>query len=154
MRVRLLAVVTAAFLLAGCVAPTSYRSSVSVTPINADTVRIVATGNTFTSPSAIDDYARLKAAEETLARGYDGFEIINENDNVIEGHERVEGGLMVGTVPVPVTIGQMPTHTSTQTFTVQMFKGPEPKNPAQTWYDAKDMKQKMQARIAGDEAGF
>ncbi len=146
MRSGLLAVGAAAFLLAGCVAPTSYRSSVRVTPISADTVRIVATGNTFTSPAALDDYARLKAAEETLARGYDGFEFANENDKVIEGHQDVG--------PFPIVVAQMPTHNSIQTFTVKMFKGGEPKNPDNPWFDAKDTRQRMQARIAGDEAGY
>lgn len=111
----------------------------SATSISADTVRIVATGNTFTAPATIDDYARLKAAEETLARGYDDFEIMDENDNTIEGYESFG-----------VVVGRMPVHNSTQTFVIKMSKGSKPENSSQTWFDAKDMKRKMEAKVAAD----
>lgn len=59
--------------------------------IDAETVMINARGNGFTDPSAIRMYVIRKAAEETLASGYDWFSIEESQDRTRHGSYATAG---------------------------------------------------------------
>jgi len=78
---------TALFLLtavlAACATPyqeVGTLGGVGATHISSDTVQITARGNGFTDPDTIQRYALRKAAEETVASGYDLFSVSGDAD--------------------------------------------------------------------------
>lgn len=74
--------------LAGCATQygeMGYAGGVSAQHIDAATVRVLASGNGFTSTAAVENFAMRKAAEETLASGYAYFELLDsENRSTVE----------------------------------------------------------------------
>jgi len=71
------------FALAGCSTPyqgMGFAGGVEAQQMSADTYRIVARGNGYTSPTTIQDYALMKAAETTKAAGGTHFLIVSAND--------------------------------------------------------------------------
>lgn len=55
---------------------------VKATQIDSRTMRIVAKGNAYTDMDKIQDYMMLRAAEETIAAGYDLFLLMDENTDI------------------------------------------------------------------------
>jgi hypothetical protein len=73
----------AALLCAGCSTPyqeMGFGGGVEAQQMTANTYRIVARGNGYTSGTAIQDYALLKAAETTKQAGATHFEVISASD--------------------------------------------------------------------------
>ena len=67
----------------GCSTPyqsMGFRGGVEAQQITSDTYRIVARGNAYTSPTQIQDYTLLRAAETTVASGSTHFLIITGSD--------------------------------------------------------------------------
>ncbi len=58
---------------------------VSATQIDGNTISVTAHGNAFTSASTIKNYTILKAADETVAAGYDYFAMGDETDESRHG---------------------------------------------------------------------
>ena len=78
---RYLIVLLVAGALTGCATP--YRQmglfgGVNASQIDTTTMRVSARGNAFTDIGQIRDYVLLRAAEETLAHGYDLFRVVGE----------------------------------------------------------------------------
>ena len=74
--------------LASCVTPyqpMGLLGGVSATQISGDTFQITARGNGYTDPDAIQRYALRKAAETTLAAGFDYFAVGEEADRSRSG---------------------------------------------------------------------
>jgi hypothetical protein len=74
---------SAVLFLAGCQTPYQEMGGtggVTAAPITNDTYRISAPGNGYTDPTAIQDYALLKAAEVTLQSGNTHFIIVDGKD--------------------------------------------------------------------------
>lgn len=68
------------FIVAACSTPYQERGlfgGVSATQIDETTLRVTGRGNAYTDPATIQDYVLLKAAEETVAHGYDMFLIVD-----------------------------------------------------------------------------
>lgn len=87
MRTRTITILSAALL---CACSTPYQSmgllgGVSATQIDSDTVSVTAHGNGFTSASTIKNYTLLKAADETIALGFDYFALGDVTDETRHG---------------------------------------------------------------------
>ncbi len=78
----------AALAITACATPyqnMGMLGGVEAHPISDDTIQIVAKGNAYTETSTIQRYALRKAAEETLAHGYDYFAVVNGSDDSRRG---------------------------------------------------------------------
>jgi hypothetical protein len=137
---------------------------VSATQIDANTMRISSRGNAFSDIGRMKDYVLLRAAEETLKRGYDVF-WITDSENVTraetvhnsETHsEPVMGSAVVpGYGPVPVMgVGHYTTTSSStiikpgEDIFVKMFKGPKPDVP--NVYSAAEVVTYLGPSVVGD----
>jgi len=81
---RVIAVLLSAGLAAGCAAPTPYQPAsngegYAERPLEADRYRVTFSGNSLTSRETVEDYLLLRAAEVTLARGYDHFVVVEKD---------------------------------------------------------------------------
>jgi hypothetical protein len=91
-RRRLLLPVTAALALAACATATPYqplgnRSSGGFAEqrIEANRYRVTFVGNDYTSRQTVENYLLFRAAELTVANGYDGFSIVrHDTDRNVE----------------------------------------------------------------------
>jgi hypothetical protein len=97
---------------------------VTATQLTADTFQIVATGNGYTSTATIERYALRKAAEVTVANGYDLFVIASAADQgrvsgVVSNSKFDSAGGYSTSVATPI-------FTPGQTMVVKLFKGPMP----------------------------
>jgi hypothetical protein len=112
---------------------------VTATQLTADTFQIVSTGNGYTSTATIERYALRKAAEVTVANGYDLFVIASAADQgrvsgvVSNSQFDTAGGYSTG-VATPI-------FTPGQTMMVKMFKGPMPTREMAlpNLYDAREL---------------
>jgi hypothetical protein len=137
---------------------------VSATQVDANTMRISSRGNAFSDIGRMKDYVLLRAAEETLKRGYDVF-WITDSENVTrretlqttETHsEPVMGSAIVpGYGPVPVMgVGHYTTSSSStlikpgEDIFVKMFKGPKPDLP--NVYSAAEVVTYLGPSVVGD----
>ena len=71
-------------LITACASPyrdMSFFGGVRVTMLSPEIAIVEASGNAYTSHSRIRDYLLLKSAEETLARGFDQFFVIQANQS-------------------------------------------------------------------------
>ena len=138
MRLGLLIAIAAGFTLTGCMTPyqsMGFLGGVRATQVDASTMRILSRGNGYTSTLLIDGYARLKAADETIAHGYDYFRIISFNDS-----SRVENISFTPYTSEPVT-------KSEETVLIKMFKGPMPKDASSDYFDAREVEQTLGVRF-------
>lgn len=88
MKRALVALAGAGAVLCGCATPyqeMGLLGGVEAYRVSDDTLQVVAKGNGFTDPATIQRYALRKAAEVTLASGYDYFALTNENDTTRHG---------------------------------------------------------------------
>jgi hypothetical protein len=115
-----------------------FTGGVSATQLDVNTMQIVARGNLNTRRATIYNYARLKAAEETIAHGFDVFEIIESLDTSEAGSRELSPYYSVpGTRPG-------------ETLLIKMFKGPRPEGASANYFDAQEAKQSITAAIARD----
>lgn len=167
MKRRIIFAVVASSVLAACATP--YQESglsssgvrgllggVQASRIDETTIQISTRGNAYTSAETITRYALRKAAEETLAYGYDGFYVVSDQDRTRRVTDYTPGsattsfsGTVMGTgnntafVTGSGTTAYSPPEAITyvkpgSTLTVKMFKGPKP-NDAPGVYDARDL---------------
>jgi hypothetical protein len=166
MKRRIIFAVVASSVLAACATPYQERGlssgvrgllgGVQASRIDETTIQISTRGNAYTSAETITLYALRKAAEETLAYGYDGFYVVSDQDRTRRITEYTPGsattnfsGTVMGTgnnsafVTGSGTTSYSPGETTTyvkpgSALTVKMFKGPKP-NDAPGVYDARDL---------------
>ena len=161
----------AVFLLAGGLAAcsTPYQDmgllgGVSATRIDTDTVQISGKGNAYTSAATIQQYVLLKAADETLADGYDFFVLLSASDASRSGAFYIPGQTTSYTTGNASVVGnnvygQATTQTyttpgSTYTFikpgedaVIKMYRGVKPAHAPPNVYDAHQIEQYLGARI-------
>lgn len=80
---KLLLSASVAFMLAGCSTPyqeMGLLGGVSAARIDEHTVQIRAQGNAYTAAATIEMFVVLRAAEETMKDGYEGFQIVGAQD--------------------------------------------------------------------------
>jgi hypothetical protein len=83
MTMRKLIFVVLALSLTGCSTPyqeMGLLGGVNAARIDEHTAQIRAQGNGYTAAATIETYVVLRAAEETLKDGYDGFQILGAQD--------------------------------------------------------------------------
>ncbi|HEY5048428.1 MAG TPA: hypothetical protein VII49_10445 [Rhizomicrobium sp.] len=77
-----------ALLLSACSTPyqeMGLLGGVSATQVSSDTMSITAKGNGFTGADTVKNYALLKAADETIAHGFDYFALGDATDESRHG---------------------------------------------------------------------
>jgi hypothetical protein len=129
---------------------------VKATRIDETTVQIAASGNAFSDKDTISLYALRKAAETTVANGYDGFYIVSEHDrtrnytHITPGYSTTSySGTATGVGYNTAHISGSGTTTYTppvttnfikpgQALTIKMFKGTKQTN-ASGVYDAHEL---------------
>jgi hypothetical protein len=79
---RIIMILPLCAVLAGCgtrYQEMGFTGGVAADQVSADTFRILARGNAYTSAETVQDYVLLKAAETTQAQGGTHFIIVGEN---------------------------------------------------------------------------
>lgn len=115
--------------LSACATPyqdMGFAGGVRATRIDETTLLITGKGNAFTSSDAIQQYTLRKAAEATVAAGYDGFRVVESRDQSRRGLVMNEGNLSSFSKPG-------------ETVTIQMFKGPKPAGAPSGVFDAREV---------------
>jgi hypothetical protein len=99
---------------------------VKATQIDATTLRISSRGNALTQNATIQNYVLLKAAEETVARGYDLFQIVGGRDTSRSGSVSFGSATAYGTYNSATAFGtatSAPFVLPGQDVVVRMMKG-------------------------------
>jgi hypothetical protein len=127
--------------LAGCATPyqeMGVLGGVSSARITMDTFQITARGNGWTDPDTVQRYALRKAAEQTVAAGYDLFAIAGDADRssavtetfATSGHGR-RGGWLTGSSFQMIRPGE--------TLLVRMARYPKPEPLPPGMFDAHEV---------------
>ena len=148
------AIATAALALAGCATPyqdMGLLGGVSAAQVDDATFRISGRGNAFTDPSQINDYVLLKAAEVTLAHGYDLFQIVGDADrtrNEVLSIPTTQSAPVFGVTPGGQPVSGFASYqtTSTMAYTkpgedimVRMYRGAMPSPAPVNVYSAREV---------------
>lgn len=151
---RLVLIAAAAAILAGCATPyqeMGLTGGVSATQITSDTVQIIARGNGYSDPDTIQRFALRKAAETTVAAGFDVFFISDQANRSQRGTESFGyatggyGGLWgSGTSWEVIKPGQ--------TLMVKMLRYPAPSPMPPGMYDAREILKFLAPPIVGKDA--
>ncbi len=136
-----LAATTAVLALAGCATPYQEMGAlggVKATRFSADTVLITAKGNAYTDEDTVQAYAMRRAAEETIADGYDLFRIEGDADRTRSGTASFvyAGGNRRSAFASAFSI---PMIEPGQTLTIKMIKGPKPEPMPDGLFDAREV---------------
>ena len=140
-------------MLCGCETPyqeMGLLGGVRATRITDDTAQITAAGNAYTDPDTIQRYALRKAAEETVADGFDLFRIEGSADRTRVGAETF--GSAYGTrYGVFGSSFSAPVIKPGESITVRMLKGPRPDPMPDGEYDAREVLKYLVAQDASSE---
>ena len=167
---------TIAFLaIASCATPyqdMGFTGGVSASRIDETTLRVQSKGNAYTSMETIQDYVMLKAAEETIANGYDLFLVMDGDSYTQTGSYTAPGtattytsgsayGSSFGnttnvygsaTSTTYYTPGQTTFFNKPRTnIVVRMFTGPKPDDAPPTLFDARDVVKYLGPQIKGTD---
>lgn len=128
-------------LLCGCATPyqeMGLTGGVAATQLASDTFQITARGNGFTDPDTIQRYVMRKAAETTIAAGYDYFVLGSSRDrtnrmaftsgSAYGGYGYASGFATTSSIIQPG-----------ETVIVKMKKAPAPDPLPDGWFDAHDV---------------
>lgn len=130
-----------AIVVAGCA--TQYKEmgatgGVMAARIDADTFQITARGNAFTDPDTIQRFALRKAAEETIANGYDVFEVVSARDRSRTGRHSSAYGTARGGYVVAWGSGWDIIKPG-ETVLIKMRRGPKPSDAPAGVFDAREV---------------
>lgn len=95
---RAAAVLLVAGSLVGCASPTPYQPAVNglgyaEQPIEPDRYRVSFSGNALTPRETVENYLLYRAAEVTLARGYDHFVLVEKDTERSTTYDTTVSGL-------------------------------------------------------------
>jgi hypothetical protein len=155
----------AALALAGCSAPTPYKPAdggfgYSEQQLEQNRYRIAFSGNALTPRSAVQNYLLYRAAEVTVASGYDYFIVVDDN---LERSTRYHGTVdpwFPGTFrhrrdpfydPFPATVNAYPIDEYTAFADILMFRGEKPADDPHA-YDARDVLNRLAPAIVREPA--
>jgi hypothetical protein len=141
MRTLSLTALASAAILAACATPYQEMGAlggVRAVRITDDTAQITASGNAYTDPDTVQRYALRRAAEETIADGFDLFRIEGSADRTALGSTTIGSayGTRYGAFGSAFT---MPIIKPGETITIRMLKGPTPNPVPDGEYDAHDV---------------
>lgn len=128
-------------ILVGCATPyqeLGIAGGVKATRVTADTAIITARGNAYTDPDTIQAFALRRAAEETLADGFDFFRIESIQDRTAVGSQSF-GSASANRYAVVGTSFWMPIVKPGQTLIIRMMKGPRPTPAPDGLFDAHEV---------------
>ena len=135
----------------GCATPyqeNGLLGGVHATRIDDTTVQIAARGNAFTDPDTIGRYVMRKAAEETVADGFDLFLLVSSADRTTQGTIVTDGSATTNTTFFGQNATSRTTYSAPQviryvkpgeTVTIKMYKGSKPANAPANLYEARDV---------------
>ena len=140
--------------LAGCATPyqdMGLRGGVRAVQISSDIAQVTARGSTVTDADKIEQYALRKAAEATLAAGYDHFEVVSASDRsrTLQG---VAGYAAPGLHGFPSVGLTMPFIRPGETMLIRMSRGPGAEGSGATIFDARDVVNHLGRRRAQPHA--
>ena len=119
---------------------------VSATQIDSNTVSVSAQGNGYTRPGTIKNYALLKAADETIAHGFDYFATGDLSDE--SQHGQMSFGSASGNRFGWFGSGfSMETLKPGETIFVKMYHGKKPADAPPNYYDAHEVEAYLGASI-------
>ena len=126
-----------------CACSTPYQEmgllgGVSATQIDSNTISVTAQGNGYTSNATIKNYALLKAADETLAHGFDYFAIGDQSDESQHGAMSFSSasGNRFGWFGSGFS---METIKPGETVMVKMYRGKKPPEAPPNYFDAHEI---------------
>ncbi len=154
-----------AVLVASCATPTAFAPTNAQgygfreQRIEADRYVVSFSGNSATDANVVADSALRRAADLTLAQGYDWFEVVSRSDDVSSGRG-VGSGLNVGvgggsggggsfggaSVGLSFPLGGGSGGAATTSVEVRMGRGERPDRP--TAYDAREVSNNLAAAAA------
>jgi hypothetical protein len=121
------------------------RGGVKAVQITANIAQVTARGTAATDPDKVQRYALRKAAETTVAAGYDLFEVVADVDRSRSGQAGAAyttGGLG----GFPALALTMPFVKPGQTFLIRMSRGSLPDSAGPTVFDARQVIQHIGGR--------
>jgi hypothetical protein len=135
------ALVLGAAQLAACATPyqeLGLRGGVKAVQITANIAQVTARGTVTTDPDKVQRYALRKAAETTVAAGYDLFEVVADTDR--SRSSQAAAGYTTGGIGGFPALGlSMPFIKPGQTFLIRMSRGPMPEAAGPTIFDARQV---------------
>ena len=127
--------------LTGCATPyqdMGLRGGVRAVQITSDIAQVTARGSTVTDADKIEQYALRKAAETTLAAGYDHFEVVSASDRSRTLHG-VAGYAAPGLHGFPSVGLTMPFIRPGETMLIRMSRGAPADASGATVFDAREV---------------
>jgi len=139
--IRIITAASVALFLTACSTPyqdMGLRGGVQAVQITTDIAQVTARGSATTDPDKIQRYALRKAAETTVASGYDLFQVVADVDRtrLVSGGGGYSTGALGG---LPALGLNMPFVRPGQTFLVRMSRGQVPAGAAGTIFDAHEV---------------
>jgi hypothetical protein len=131
----------AAVVLAGCATPyqdLGLRGGVRAVQITSDIAQVTARGSAMTDSDRIEQYVLRKAAETTLAAGYDHFEVVSASDRTrtIQG---VAGYAATTQTGFPSAGLSLPFIRPGETVLIRMSRGTASGAAGATLFDAREV---------------
>lgn len=127
--------------LCGCATPYGDMTAlggVRAVRISEDTAQITAAGNAYTDPDTIQRYALRRAAEETVADGFDLFRIVDAEDRTRSGVASF-GYANANRYGAFGSAFAAPVIRPGQTLMIKMVRGPRPDPMPDGEYDAHEV---------------
>lgn len=169
---------TLGLLLAGCATPAPYKPAVQArepgyfqTQLADQRYRVSFTGNSSTAQQDVLDYALLRSAQLTLAKGYDWFEVVNRNNDKEVQHTVVGGSTLIvppqtqvyrdcGLLACRTTVVSAPGYatgigagtavpSSSYTSALEILMGHNPKPQGGNIYNAQELASSLNDKISG-----
>jgi len=136
-----LALAAAASALCGCATPyqkMGVGGGVRSVRLETDLAQVTARGSPLTDADTIERYVLRKAAETTLAAGYDHFEVVSVSDRtrILQG---VAGYMTAVGNGLPSAGLSLPLVRPGETALIRMMRGPAPTGPGGVVFDARDL---------------
>ncbi len=135
------AALAAGLALAGCATPyqdMGFMGGVRATQISADEAQITARGNGYTDPDTIQRYVLRKAAETTVAAGFDTFAVMNDADRSRSGEISTGSATAYGNSAYAVGYSTR-IFKPGETVLIKMMHGPKPADAPGNVFDAHDL---------------
>lgn len=131
----------AALTLSGCATPyqkMGLRGGVRAVRLESDLAQVTARGSPLTDADTIERYILRKAAETTLAAGYDHFEVVSVSDRT-RTMQGVAGYMTAVGNGLPSAGLSLPFVRPGETVMIRMMRGPVQAAPGGVVFDAQDL---------------
>ena len=120
----------------GCAS--TFQEATRATRVDETTIRITVGGNAYTNSDTVYRFAMMRAASETIAAGYDLFEVVEQADTTRQRSGVTGGGFNYGTGrndPIQSYSYVLPG----QAMTVRLRRGAKPADAPANLFDAREV---------------